>query len=189
MKEKPTKREAWAGGFSLAVTIALCVVVIYYRDSLLQVESYGYVGCFIISVLAGATIVVPIPGIPVVFTLGGLLNPVIVGAAAGFGEAVGSIFAYLIGYGGNRLTRYVNNNLYTRFTNMIHNHGSKAVFFMASALNPVFFPFAVFLGTLRFGLLKFFLLTWAGRTTKGIALAYMGYFGLRFVLDWLGIKL
>ncbi|MCD6230925.1 MAG: VTT domain-containing protein [Dehalococcoidia bacterium] len=189
MKEKPTKREAWVGGLSLAVTITLCIVVIYYRNSLLQVESYGYAGCFIISVLAGSTIGVPIPGLPVIFTMGGLLNPIIVGAIAGFGEAIGSIFAYLIGYGGNSLTRYLNNNLYTRFTNMIHNHGSKVVFFMSSVFNPTFYPFAVFLGTLHFGLLKFFLLTWAGRTIKGLTLAYMGYFGLRFVLDWFGISL
>jgi membrane protein DedA with SNARE-associated domain len=71
---------------------------------------------------------------------------------------------------------------------MLHRHGSKAVFIMASVLNPIYYPFAVFMGMLRFGLIRFFFLTWAGRTVKNVILAYLGYFGLRSILQWLGLS-
>ena len=96
MKRRPTKREALIGGFSLAASIALCVAAIQYRGYLSNIQHYGYLGCFIISTLAGGTILVPIPGVLVVFTLGGVLNPAVVGVAAGAGEAVGAVTAYLL---------------------------------------------------------------------------------------------
>jgi len=127
-------------------------------------------------------------GIILTFTLGGLLNPAIVGAVAGIGEATGAVGAYFTGYGSRGLLRDCNNTLYTRFTNMLHRHGSKAVFLMASVLNPIYYPFAVFMGMLRFGLTRFFLLTWGGRTVKNMVLAYLGYFGLRSILRLLGLS-
>ena len=130
------------------------------------------------------------PGLGMIFTftLGGVLNPVIVGIVAGVGEAIGAVGAYFTGYGGKGLLRDCNNSLYTRFTSMLQRHGSKAVFIMASVLNPIYYPFAVFMGMLRFGLARFFFLTWAGRTVKNVILAYLGYFGLRSILQWLGLS-
>jgi membrane protein DedA with SNARE-associated domain len=58
---------------------------------------------------------------------------------------------------------------------------------MAAMINPLYYPFAVLMGVLRFGLGRFFLMTWAGRTVKNMFLAYLGYFGLRSVLQWLGL--
>ena len=127
-------------------------------------------------------------GIIITFTLGGVLHPAIVGAVAGIGETLGALSAYFTGYSGRGLFRNSDNSLYIRFSNILHQHGSKAVFFMASIINPIYYPFAVFLGMLRFGLTGLLLATWAGRTIKNIVLAYLGYFGLRSVLQWLGLS-
>jgi membrane protein DedA with SNARE-associated domain len=54
-------------------------------------------------------------------------------------------------------------------------------------LSPFFYPFAVFLGMVRFGWVRFFLATWAGRTVKSMVLAYLGYLGLKAILQWLGV--
>jgi len=188
VRRKPTKQEALIGGLSLAVTIVLCIAIIRYRGYLAQIERYGYLGCFILSLLASSTVVLPGFNNFVIFTLGGVLTPAIVGAVGGIGEAMGAVSAYFVGYGGRGLLRDSNNSLYVRFSNILHHHGSKAVFFMASIINPVYYPFAMFLGMLRFGLTRFFLMTWAGRTIKNMALAYLGYFGLRSILQWLGLS-
>ena len=185
MTRKPTKREVLVGSLSVALTIAVCVAIIQYRSSLDQIAGYGYIGCFIINIVASATVVTPALNLPVIFTLGGILNPAIIGAVSGLGEAIGVVSAYLIGYSGKGLLPGSNSFLYTRFINMLHRHGSKFVFAMASIINPIYYPFAVFLGMFRFGLTRFFLLTWAGRTVKDMALAYAGYFGLRSILQWL----
>jgi membrane protein DedA with SNARE-associated domain len=189
MKRKLTTREVLITTLSLAATIALCVIIVCHRDYLAQIEQYGYLGCFVLNVLSGATVVAPGLSILVTFTLAGVLTPSIVGALAGAGEAIGAVTPYLIGYGGHNLLRDNNKRAYVRFSNALHRHGSKVVFFMASVFNPVYYPFAVFLGMLHFGLLKFFLLTWVGRTIKDMSVAYLGYFGLRFVLQWLGIPI
>jgi len=188
VKRKPTKREALIGGLSLTITIVLCILIIQHRSYLDQVAHWGYIGCFIINIVASGTVVLPGFGMLLTFTLGGVLNPAIVGAVAGIGEAMGAVGAYFTGYSGRGLFRNSSNTLYIRFSDILHRHGSKAVFLMASIINPIYYPFAVFMGMLHFRFIRFFLLTWAGRTIKDMALAYLGYFGLRSILQWLGLS-
>ena len=186
---KPSKREALIGGISLAATIALSVLIIQHRSYIEQMAHWGYVGCFVISVLTNGTFILPGFGIVFTFTLGGVLEPAVVGAVAGIGEAVGAIGAYFTGYAGRGLFRDRDSGLYLRLSNLVDRHGSKAIFFVSAVLSPLFYPFAVFLGMVRFGWVRFFLATWAGRTVKSMVIAYLGYFGLRSVLRWLGMDL
>jgi membrane protein DedA with SNARE-associated domain len=186
---KPTRREVIIGGIFLAVTIALSLLIIQHRSYIAQIAQWGYLGLFIISVLTNGTFILPGFGIILTFTLGGVLNPAIVGAVAGIGEAIGAIGAYFTGYAGRGLLGDGNSGLYVRFNNIIDRHGSKAIFFVSSVLSPFFYPFAVFLGALRYGWIRFFLATWAGRTAKSMVLAYLGYFGLRSLLRLLGVDL
>ncbi len=186
---KPTKREAIIGGVSLAVTVALSLFIIQHRSYIEQISHWGYLGCFVINVVTNGTFILPGFGIVITFTLGGVLNPAIVGAVAGIGEAIGAIGAYFTGYAGRGLLRDSNNSLYLRFSNVIERHGSKAIFLVSALLSPVFYPFAVFLGMVRFGWIRFFLATWAGRTVKSMVLAYLGYFGLKGILRWLGVDI
>ena len=186
---KPTKREVIIGGTSLAVTIVLSVIIINNRSYLNQIAEWGYLGCFFVNVLTNGTFILPGFGIVITFTLGGVLNPAIVGAVAGIGEAIGATGAYFTGYAGRGLLRDSNSSLYLRFSNIIDRHGSKAIFFTSAVLTPLFYPFAVFLGMVRFGWVRFFLVTWAGRTVKSMVIAYLGYFGLKVVLQWLGLDI
>jgi len=186
---KPTKNEALIGGISLTVTIVLSVLIILHRSYIDQIAEWGYVGCFFINVLASGTLAMPGFGLVLTFTLGGVLNPAIVGAVAGIGEAIGAIGAYFTGYAGRGLFRDSNSNLYLRFSNILDRHGSKAVFLIASLITPIYYPFAVFVGMVRFGWLRFFFATWAGRTIKNMMLAYLGYYGLRSILRWLGLDI
>ena len=184
---KPTRREAIIGGISLTVTIAVSLFLIHHRSYIEQIAQWGYIGLFIISAISNGTFMV-FPGFAIVltFTLGGVLNPAIVGAVAGIGEAVGAIGAYYTGYAGRGLLPD-SSRFYQRFRNLVDRHGSKAIFFVSAVLFPLFYVFAVVLGMLRFGFVSFFLATWAGRTVKGMALAYLGYFGLGSILRWLGV--
>jgi membrane protein DedA with SNARE-associated domain len=186
-KRSSRKREYIIGGLALALTIALCVTVVLYWDYIRQAEQYGYFGAFVISVLAGATVFVPIPGILVVFTLGSVLNPALVGVVSGLGEAVGSIGIYLSGWGGQKAVQNLNQKFVNRFVDWIRQRGEIAVFLMSAILNPLFYPFTAIAGMLRFGLVKFFFLCWAGKSIKNTVIAYLGYFGLRSVLRWVGM--
>jgi len=184
---KPTKNEAIIGGISLAVTVALSLFILQHRSYIEEIAGWGYFGCFSVNVLASGTFILPGFGVVLTFTMGGVLNPAIVGAVAGIGEAIGAFGAYFTGYAGRGLFRDSKSGLYLRFSNIIDRHGSKAIFFMSSVLSPFFYPFAVFLGVVRFGWVRFFLATWAGRTAKNMVAAYLGYFGLGSLLQWLGL--
>ena len=188
-KTRSRKKEYIIGGIALAVTLALCVAVIFYWDYISQVQQYGYLGVFVISILAGGTVFVPVPGLLVIFTLGSVLNPMAVGALGGLGEAVGSVGIYLTGLGGRKAFPNNNHQFVTRFSDWIRKRGSLAVFIMSAIFNPLFYPFTAVAGMLRFGLVKFFFLCLAGKIVKDVVVAYLGYFGLGSLLRWMGVMI
>lgn len=188
MKKVFAKKRFYLGGLALVITIFFCVAVVYYWEYVNQLQGYGYLGIFVISFLAGSIMLIPLPYAAVVFTLGGVLNPVLVGAASGLGASSGAMTIYLAGYGGHSLLPNIKSSLYSRLMNWVQRRGSIAVFIMSAVFNPLFIPMTIAMGMLRFRLWKFFLMCWAGFTVKGLMIAYFGYFGLGSVLRWFGIN-
>ena len=144
------------------------------------------------------------------------LGPVYVGLVAGFGGALGGITVYLTGAGGGAIwSRFrsrqqafydqpsssydkptpVQSKLrsrwqtfYDRLAGSVGRQGSSWLVFVVSAM--VFSPFyfaALAAGSLHMGLKRFFLASWAGKTIKGLIVAYAGYWGLHFLLQWIGV--
>lgn len=176
------KKEHVVAVLGIVVTIVLAVAIVRYFDLVRQMGGYGYLGVFVISIFAGGTILVPIPALAVVFALGGVLNPAWVGVAAGLGEAIGALTIYLTGMGGRTLFENRFPKIYPRIAGWVKRRGPVAVFLYSSVFNPFFYPLTLMCGALRFGILRFFLLCWAGKTIKGLTIAYAGYLGLRWVL-------
>jgi len=180
-------KELIIGIVALLVTLAGCIAVVFYWDYISQVQQYGYIGAFVINVLAGALAFVPIPAILIVFTLGSLLNPALVGIVSGLGEAVGSLGIYVTGFGGRVAVDSLNERYVNKLKGWLEGHGSLTVFLMSVILNPLFYPFTAMAGMLRFGAVKFFFLCWAGKAIKNMAIAGIGYIGLGTILRWVGV--
>ncbi|MDI6814522.1 MAG: VTT domain-containing protein [Dehalococcoidales bacterium] len=189
MKKVLGKKAYISGIVGIIATLLMAVAVVYFWEFVRGLEGYGYLGVFIISLFAGSIMVMPIPYVAAVFTLGGVLNPALVGAASGLGASVGAMTIYLTGYGGNSLFQNVNDPLYCRLVDWVRRRGSVAVFIMSAVFNPLFIPMTIAMGMLRFRLWKFFLLCWAGNTVKSLAIAYAGYLGLRSLLRLFGVGL
>jgi len=179
-------RGFWVGGIALAVTIGLCLFVVYYWDEVQSLSSYGYLGVLVINIVAGGTMIVPVPGLLVVFTMGSVLHPALVGLAAGLGEAAGAMIIYLTGWSGRGIVQGSRNPYVARVVAWVERRGTLAVFTMSAVFNPFFYPVTIAIGALRYQLWKFFLATWAGKTIKGLAVAYLGYLGLGSILRALG---
>ncbi len=62
-----------------------------------------------------------------------------------------------------------------------------SLFLLSSVLNPFFYPAALAAGALRLGIRRYFFVCWAGKTIKGMTIAYAGFFGLRSLLHMLGM--
>lgn len=166
---------------SVVITVFLAFVIIRNVGLVRQMGAYGYGGAFVISVLSGGTVVVPIPGLAVVFSLGGVLNPLWLGLVVGLGEAVGAVTIYVTGMGGRTLIEKRFPGAYPRMVDWVKRKGDAAVFLYSAVFNPLYYPLTIACGALRFGWWRFFLLSWAGKTIKGLIVAYAGYFGLRWL--------
>ncbi|MDD5126724.1 MAG: VTT domain-containing protein [Dehalococcoidales bacterium] len=192
-KTKSTSRTAYVIGIGGAVlTIVMAFAVVYYGELLRELSAYGYTGAFLISILGGATIIVPVPMLAVVFALGGVMPyPWLVGLAAGLGETIGAVIIYLTGYGGFRAVRHSGKDFiqrsYDKLLLLMEKRGSLTLFVLAAVINPFFYPAALAAGALRFGIKRYFIICFIGKTIKGMSVVYFGYWGIRELLQWLGI--
>ncbi len=175
----------------VVVTLVMAVAVVLFWKDVQKLEGYGYMGAFLISIFGGATIIVPVPMLAVVFALGGVLTPYWVGIAAGLGETLGALTIYMTGYGGGTALYSSEHSkiqaAYLRLMHFMERRGSLTLFLLSAVLNPFFYPAALAAGAMRFGIQRYFLICLAGKTIKGLTVAYAGYWGLRGLLRMLGM--
>ena len=193
--------EYWIGFVGLVVTVVVVVAVIYYFDDIQALGSYGYLGAFLIGVFGGATYIAPVPMLPVIFVLGTVLKPsfapylgpVFVGAAAGLGETMGGLTIYMTGYGGGAALASSKHTkvraIYSRILGWMERRGALVLFIFSAVVNPFFYPIALTAGATRFGVRRYFLICWGGKTIKGISIAAAGYWGLGSILRALGVPI
>jgi membrane protein YqaA with SNARE-associated domain len=86
---KPGTRLLVTRILALVFVIAISVFIFIFRDQAVKLATYGYIGIFILSFLAYATVFLPAPGVAVVFAFGAVYNPFIVALVAGTGAALG----------------------------------------------------------------------------------------------------
>ena len=186
------KKAYIAGIIGIVATLFTAVAVIFFWEFIRAFETYGYTGVFLISILGGATIIVPVPMLAVVFALGGVMKyPFIVGVAAGLGETIGALIIYMTGYGGGAPILSSGHGrvraVYSRLMEWMERKGSLTLFVLSAVLNPFFYPAALAAGALRFGLKRYFFICWSGKTIKGLTVAYAGFWGLRGLMRMLGM--
>ncbi len=197
---KPSRRWEYAIGIlALILMIGLGILIARNWHDTEQIASYGLAGGFLLSLLGGGTVPVPVPVTAVYFALGGLLKPwfgpavlgpALIGVVCGLGEALGSLSTYATGYSGavalkhreeranpSRLDR-----LYRRLMRMMNRRGGWALFGVSAIINPFFYPIALTAGISRFGAKRFFFICFAGKAVKCTAIAYVGYLGLQGLL-------
>jgi len=179
------------GIVGVVLSLLMAVAVVYFWEFIHTLEGYGYLGAFLISILGGATIIIPVPMLAVIFALGGVLTPYWVGVAAGLGETVGALIIYMTGHGGGAALSNIKYGkiqaAYSRLMYWMERRGSWTLFVLSAVLNPFFYPAALAAGAMRFGLRRYFLICLAGKLIKGITVAYAGYWGLRGLLRMLGM--
>lgn len=171
------RRQTLIRAVAIVFVIALSIGIWLLRDQIEALASYGYLGIFVFSILANATIILPAPGIAVVFAMGSVLNPALVALAAGAGSAIGEMSGYLAGYGGQAVVE--NTDIYVRIQQFMSEKPSLSfllIFILAAIPNPFFDIAGIAAGTLRFPVLPFLFWCFLGKTVKMLGFAYAGYF-------------
>ncbi|PWH17869.1 MAG: hypothetical protein DDG60_01395 [Anaerolineae bacterium] len=159
--------------------VLLSLWLIQQRAHIQQMAGVGYPGIFITAMISSATVLVPGPGLAVVFTMGGILHPFGVALAAGSGAAVGEVSAYLAGISGRAVIERM--DLYRRVKPQVLKYGPLAIFVLGAIPNPVFDLAGIAAGALQMPFWKFLLAVWAAQVVKMTFIAFAGSFSLNWL--------
>ena len=167
----------------LILVLGITASIFVFRDRLANLAGYGYLGAFLMSLLSSATILLPVPGIAVIFALGATYDPYLVGLAAGAGSALGELSGYMAGYSGQGVFR--KSKTYLRMEHWMERRGSLVIFVLAFVPNPIFDLAGAAAGILRYPVWKFLLFCFLGKTPRSILVAFAGAWALEGVLKFL----
>lgn len=157
---------------ALVAVVAITVFIYSIRDQAAQLAIYGYPGIFLISFLAYATVLLPAPGVAVVFAMGAVFNPVGVAIAAGTGAALGESVGYLAGFSGQGVAERA--DIYDRLTVWMQKNGPLTILLLAAIPNPFFDLAGLVAGALKMPYLRFLFWCWFGQVIKMLFFAYLG---------------
>ena len=155
-----------------ALLAALLIVglAVALRDQL--PSAVGYPAVLLLSFLASASVVVPLPGLAALCTAAGPVGllPLAVGLVAALGESAGEITGYMVGFSGRGVVE--RKRLYLRMEPWMQRHGWVVLFVLSVIPNPLFDLAGISAGALRFPLWRFLGVVIVGKLIKSVGIAY-----------------
>ena len=164
------------------MVLALSGGMAYLLSSTLpdELTKYGYLGAFLICLLCSSTVVViPFSGpVGLVITLS-IAQTVdlkwLVPIVASIGGSLGEITGYVAGYGGRKIMGARDDSpILRQVEDWIKRYGLLTIPVVAFLPLGVFDFMAIAFGSARFSVVKFLLLTFAGRLPRSFMEVYLG---------------
>ncbi len=158
------------------ITIAGFAGFVFLDD----IQSVGYAGLFVISLISSATIFLPAPGGAAIIVAGAVLNPMLVGLVAGTGSAFGELTGYALGFAGQ--SKLQKGRWYQRVKRYMCGRTGLIIFVVAATPNPFMDLSGIAAGAICYPVRRFLLFTWMGKVIKMTALAFAISFGWQIVV-------
>ena len=174
-------QKRWAGVF---IVVLICLVSFWLalNPALVQrLGSWGYVGAFIISLIASATIVLPAPGLAIIIAMSPALNPVVLGVVAGVGSAVGELTGYAAGAGGRTLIPPERQAQFEQVRQLTIKYGALILAVLAAIPFPLFDFAGIVAGALKMRVSRFLVAVAIGKSIKYIVLILIGAGSLQWL--------
>jgi uncharacterized membrane protein YdjX (TVP38/TMEM64 family) len=156
----------------LVFVLALTLGLLTFRDRISSLGAYGYPGIFLLSILANATVIIPLPGVILTSAMGAIFNPFWVAVAAGSGAGLGELTGYLAGFSGRAVVERTPWQL--KLESWMRKYGDITIFLLAIIPNPFFDLAGITAGALRVPVWRFLLWCVLGKIIKMLAFAYLG---------------
>jgi membrane protein YqaA with SNARE-associated domain len=172
---------------TLVGVAALIIGLFVFQAQIKKLQNYGYVGIFLISIAANATIIIPLPGVAFTTAMGAIFNPIGVAVAAGLGAAIGELSGYLTGFSGQGVMERA--TLYERLTKWMKEHQNLAyvmIGLIAFIPNPFFDLAGMASGALKLPIWKFLIACSVGKVLKMLLFAYAGFFSYGWLANFIG---
>ena len=165
--------------FAITAVIGITVYIYSVRERVDDFAEYGYPGIFLIALMANATVLLPAPGVAVVFAMGSILNPIGVALAAGTGGAIGELSGYLAGFSGQAVVERT--DVYNKISPWIEKYGGWTILVLSAIPNPFFDIAGIAAGIAKMKLWRFLLFCWFGQIIKMAMFAFAGAYSI----DWI----
>jgi membrane protein YqaA with SNARE-associated domain len=154
--------------------VALTVALLFVPQNFIErLGAYGYLGVFVLTLLASASIVLPSPAVGVALIAGRTLDPWLVGVLAGVGASLGEITGYLAGLGGSELAS--RSRFYSRVERWVQRWGVLTIFALSVIPGPVFDLAGIAAGTMRMPFRRFIVACMLGKVLRFIGVAWIGW--------------
>jgi len=157
---------------ALIFVVGLTVFLYINRERVQELEEFGYPGIFLVSLLANATLILPVPGVLFTSAMGAVFNPFWVAMAAGTGAALGELSGYLAGFSGRGIVERTKWS--ERVETWMRKFGPITIVVLSFVPNPIFDIAGITAGMLKMPLYQFMLFCWIGKVLKMILFAYGG---------------
>lgn len=168
---------------TLALSILVAVALIYFREHMLRMGNWGYLGVFAAEMGNSAAIIIPTPGPIVTLTMASILNPVLVGLIGGIASSAGELFGYVVGASGRRV--FEGNRILDRLQ-ALPQHRIGPTLFLFAALPLPFDVAGIWAGAIHYSPRRFMLYVTAGKIIKVTSIAFVGYYGIGWLFGSLG---
>jgi uncharacterized membrane protein YdjX (TVP38/TMEM64 family) len=169
--------------FALLVVIGITVYIYNIREHVSQFTAFGYPGIFLIALLANATVLLPAPGLAVIYAMGSIFNPLWVGLSAGAGGAIGELSGYLAGFSGQAVIERA--DIYERITPWLEKYGGWTILVLAAIPNPFFDIAGVAAGVAKMPMWRFLSFCFFGQIIKMTIFAYAGKYSIEWVSNFI----
>ena len=172
---RPRRAVPWRPWLLLFATLLVTVGLVGVPgDAVAHLGAYGYLGVFVLTLLASASIVLPSPALGAAALAGKVLNPWLVGLVGGTAAGLGEITGYMAGLGGSALAE--RSRLYPRVERWVQRWGVLVIFLLAFIPGPVLDLAGIAAGTLRMPVGRFLAACLAGKLLRFIAVAWFGHY-------------
>jgi uncharacterized membrane protein YdjX (TVP38/TMEM64 family) len=181
----PERRVTLLRILSLVLVVVILAGIYFFQDHIQELYRYGYIGVFFVTLIANATVFLPIPGVAFVFAMGSVLHPALIALIGGLGAATGELFGYLIGFSGQGLAE--RSKTYDRVYDWMEKHHrftDVAIMVFAFIPNPFFDAAGIAAGALGIPVWRFFLFCAMGSILKMMVFAYAGDLGIGWLTAW-----
>jgi membrane protein DedA with SNARE-associated domain len=168
---------------ALLAVVAITLYIYSIRERVEQFAAFGYPGIFLIAMLANATILLPAPGVAVIYAMGSIFNPLGVGLAAGAGGTIGELSGYLAGFSGQAVVERM--DVYNRVKPWVDKYGGWAIMVLSAIPNPFFDVAGIAAGIAKMPLRIFLVFTFIGQLIKMTVFAVLGHYSVALLADFL----
>jgi len=169
---------------ALLVVIGITLYVFSIRERVQEFAGLGYPGIFLIALLANATILLPAPGLAVIYAMGAIFNPLGVGLAAGTGGAIGELSGYLAGFSGQAVVERM--DVYNRVKPWVDKYGGWAILVLSAIPNPFFDVAGIAAGIAKMPIQTFLFFAWIGQLIKMTLFALAGNYSIEWLTNFFG---